>query len=71
MRVTMLASISGTRDGVDWPAKGETLDVPADEAASLIDAGLATAGAPMEAADAEPPAENAALTTKAAPRRKG
>lgn len=41
MNVTMLRQISGTHDGVDWPAPGESLDVPDDEAAGLIANGLA------------------------------
>lgn len=51
MNVTMLRQVSGTRDGVDWPAAGESIDVPDEEAASLIMLGLA------KAADGEPPAE--------------
>lgn len=41
MRVKLTAQLTGTRDGVDWPAKGEELDVPDDEAADLIHAGIA------------------------------
>ncbi len=41
MIVTMRRQISGTRDGVDWPAPGETIDVPDEEAASLIALGHA------------------------------
>jgi hypothetical protein len=48
MIVTMLRQVSGTRDGVDWPAPGESIDVPDDEAESLIGNGLA------KAADGEP-----------------
>lgn len=54
MNVTMLCQISGTRDGVDWPAPGETIDVPDDEAASLVANGLAKAAdepAPAPATD--------------------
>jgi hypothetical protein len=35
-RVTMLARISGTRNGAEWPRIGEDLIVPAPEAADLI-----------------------------------
>ena len=49
-KVTMLAKISGTRDGEDWPARGETLEVSANEAAALVANGLAVAGAVKEAA---------------------
>jgi|GEM_PF-2447663 len=37
----MKVDVSGTRDGVDWPARGEIADLPAHEAADLIRAGLA------------------------------
>ena len=43
MRVTMNTQISGTRDGADWPAKGEQIDLPDAEAADLLSAGLASA----------------------------
>jgi hypothetical protein len=39
--VTMLFPVSGTRDGKEWPAVGETITVPADEAAQLIATGIA------------------------------
>lgn len=41
MRVRMTSQVSGTRDGQNWPAVGETIDVPADEGKSLCGAGLA------------------------------
>lgn len=40
-KVRMVARISGVRNGVDWPERGGVIDVPADEAADLIRAGLA------------------------------
>lgn len=43
MLITMTANITGTRNGVDWPAVGGTIDVPDSEAADLIAAGLAEA----------------------------
>lgn len=50
-KVKMVARISGTRNGEDWPAPGEVADVSADEAAALIAAGLASAaGGSKEAA---------------------
>lgn len=36
MRVRMLVGITGTRDGAPWPPVGETMDLPPDEATSLI-----------------------------------
>ena len=40
-KVEMIVLISGARDGVDWPAIGESIDVPAPEAAELIANGFA------------------------------
>ncbi len=58
MIVTMRRQISGTRDGVDWPAPGGTIDVPEDEAAQLIALGHA------EADGIEPPADAIDRSTK-------
>lgn len=61
MKVRMIAQVTGTRDGELWPAPGGVIDVPADEAASLIAAGMAAAvekSAPEKASPPEP--ENAA-----------
>lgn len=41
--VQMVAGISGTRDGKDWPPPGGTLDVSESEASDLIGAGFAIA----------------------------
>ena len=57
MRVTMKARITGTRNGVDWPAPGETVDLPQGEAEQLVANGLAVA-------DAQP-AKRAAVETAA------
>jgi hypothetical protein len=38
--IEITARISGTRNGVDWPAIGEALTVPDDEAADLVRMGL-------------------------------
>lgn len=54
MIVTMLRQLSGTRDGADWPAPGETIDVPDEEAASLLM--LKLAEVPDEPAADEAPA---------------
>lgn len=48
MKIQMIASISGTRDGADWPAAGELLDVPESEGAQLIAGGLAKLPAKVE-----------------------
>lgn len=36
MLVSIKVQVSGQRDGVAWPAPGETLEVSEDEAAQLI-----------------------------------
>lgn len=41
MRVQMKATITGTRNGADWPAVGESVDLPDGEATDLLAAGLA------------------------------
>lgn len=64
MRVKMLISVSGTRNGVDWPLVGGEIDLPPDEAADLCEAGYASPvkkGA--ESAAAPSPPENAAKKT--------
>ena len=53
MLVTMRQKISGSRDGVDWPDPGETIDLPDGEAEQLVSLGLAVAGD----APADPPAD--------------
>lgn len=50
-KVEMRAWVSGTRDGVDWPAPGEIADISDDEAAALIASGLAVE---VAAVDTEP-----------------
>ena len=42
MRVVMHVAISGTRDGAEWPAKGEEFVVPDTEGADLCAAGMAS-----------------------------
>lgn len=39
--VRMLGQISGTRDGQPWPAPGDTIDLPDDEARDLMATGIA------------------------------
>ncbi len=55
MRVQLLTAITGTRDGQDWPAAGESVDLPDAEARDMIAAGLAA-----EVADAPKPQKAAA-----------
>ena len=39
--VRLVGKISGTRDGEDWPAPGETIALPEDEANALLASGIA------------------------------
>lgn len=41
MKVRLIFSISGTRNGEPWPARGGIIDLPADEAHNLISNGYA------------------------------
>jgi hypothetical protein len=61
MRVKLLVTISGSRDGADWPPRGSEVDLPAAEAADYIAAGYAVAVTvdKAERATAEPVAETA------------
>lgn len=43
MKVKLLVSITGTRNGDDWPAKGGEVDLPKPEAEHMIASGLAVA----------------------------
>lgn len=45
-KVYMLTQLSGTRDGVDWPGRGEQVDLPDAEAAQLVTAGIASQDKP-------------------------
>ena len=40
-KIEILARISGTRDGADWPGVGGSLVVPDEEAADLVRLGFA------------------------------
>lgn len=57
MKVRMIADVSGTRDGQDWPKRGEVVEFPDSEAADLIAANIA-----VEHVE-EPPVESAAAST--------
>lgn len=57
----MKVQVSGTRDGQDWPAPGDELDVTDDEAVSLLNAGLAV---PVEKSEPEKAVAKKAETRK-------
>lgn len=70
--VKMVGHITGTRDGVDWPAAGGLLVVDEVEAAHLVEAGLASVvddvrpskQSTVEVAMAEPEVETAAAPSR-------
>jgi hypothetical protein len=41
VKVKMLLQIAGSRDGVEYPPAGDTMELPDNEAAKLCDAGFA------------------------------
>ncbi len=57
--VRMTGDISGTRDGVRWPARGETVELPDAEAASLVAMGMAAYVEVKRPADEQATAEPA------------
>lgn len=60
MNVIMRATITGTRNGEDWPPVGGQIELPDTEAVALLNAGLASAaGARVETAAVVEPAETA------------
>lgn len=65
MRVIMRAQISGTRDGQEWPARGQAIDLPDTEAADLLNAGLATPSddPAEETTPSDDPVEETAVTS--------
>lgn len=65
--VRMIVSITGTRNGDDWPLAGGTIDLPEAEAADLVNAGLAVrAESAMVEKAVAPAAETAAPRKRAA-----
>lgn len=43
MKVRLKVQLSGTRDGVAWPAVGSVVDLPEDEARDMLTSGVASA----------------------------
>ncbi len=63
MRIRIAATISGTRNGQDWPPIGTEMDVPDIEGAELCRTGLAQPVATQ-------PEPERAVSTKPAEKRK-
>ncbi|KPC73717.1 hypothetical protein ADL26_13375 [Thermoactinomyces vulgaris] len=78
MRVTMKVDLSGTRNGEPWPRRGETVDLPDEEAAQLCASGMAETAkgkvekaVPSKAEVAEPEPAEATEAPKAEKRGPG
>lgn len=54
MQVRMLTQVSGTRNGELWPAPGDTIDLPDDEANDLIATGSAAVAADFPVLESPP-----------------
>lgn len=71
MKVKLLTTITGTRNGDDWPPRGSVITLPDAEAVDLLNAGLAApADSGIESAAVEP-VESAAIKRAPAKPRKG
>jgi hypothetical protein len=55
----MKGDISGTRDGVPWPKRGEVAEVSAEEGAALIAQNMAEVVAELPQAEKRPAAKKA------------
>jgi hypothetical protein len=74
VKVRMRVGLSGTRDGVQWPARGSVIDLPDAEAADYCAAGMAEPvavfdGDEEKAVVPDDAEERGPLTTKRGPGR--
>lgn len=49
MRVRMLVSLTGFRNGQPWPPRGEFVELPEAEAADMVNSGHAAPAEPVQA----------------------
>jgi hypothetical protein len=70
MKVRMKADVSGGRNGVEWPRRGGTVDLPKDEALQLCRNGIAepvdSSADEVETATVPDDSHKRALTTETA-----
>lgn len=60
--VALQVDLTGTRNGVDWPARGVPFELPADEAADLVEQKMAViVEKKIRETATSGPSENAAL----------
>lgn len=74
LSVVLTGTLTGTRNGVEWPPRGSVMELPVDEAASLIKGGMArpvVVDDPVETAVADvTEVESRPLTTGTGPGRR-
>ena len=70
MKVRMKVQMSGTRNGEEWPAKGEVAELPTAEAAHYVASGIAEEVTAPEAAPEQPETATAPAAEKRARSRK-
>ena len=56
MRIKLKVHLSGTRNGAEWPGYGEEIELPDEEAASMVAAGMAEPVATFRNAEKAVPA---------------
>lgn len=68
MKIRMKTAVSGSRNGVPWPPRGGTVELPDDEAAALCASGMAEPVVDDEVETAVPDddSEKRAMTTQSA-----
>ncbi|MBO0917534.1 hypothetical protein [Streptomyces laculatispora] len=67
MKVRMKVQMSGTRNGEEWPARGEVADLPTGEAQHLVASGIAEEASAVS----EPEVETATAPNTAEKRTSG
>ena len=70
MKVRMLVNMSGTRNGEEWPAKGEVAELPTAEAAHYVASGIAEQVSAPEVEPEQPETATAPAAEKRARTRK-
>ncbi len=73
MKVRMKVDVSGTRNGQEWPRRGQVMELPDDEAAQYCANGMAEPVADTGEVETAttPPAEQRGLSTETGPTRRG
>lgn len=70
MKVRMKVDVSGGRDGVAWPRRGGTVDLPKDEALQMCQSGMVepvdSSGDDVETATVSDDSDKRGLTTETA-----